>query len=66
LRWLKQSQPELASRTVLMLENQNHSAMRCFVNSSNTQCFVKPFEAAELLTLLRRILRPSVSKAAAT
>jgi two-component system NtrC family sensor kinase len=66
LRWLKQSQPDLAARVVLMLENQNHSTMRCFVNSSNTQCFVKPFEAAELLALLRRILRSGVSKTTAT
>jgi PAS domain S-box-containing protein len=66
LHWLKESQPELASRTVLMLEKENHSTPRSFVNSSNTLCFVKPFEASELLAVLRRILRPSSTRAAVT
>jgi PAS domain S-box-containing protein len=66
LRWLKESQPELASRTVLMVQNQNHSPVRSFVNSSQTLCFVKPFEASEIMAVLRRVLRPGVSKAATT
>jgi DNA-binding response OmpR family regulator len=66
LRWLKESHPELASRTVLMVQNQNHSPVRSFVNSSQTLCFVKPFEASEIMAVLRRVLRPGVSKAATT
>lgn len=65
LRWLMEAKPELASRTLLMLENQNHSTVRSFVNSSQMLCFVKPFEAAELLAVLRRVLRPTASKAVA-
>lgn len=65
LQWLKKSRPEMASRIVLMVQNENHSPLRSFVNSSQILCFVKPFEAFEIMAVLRRVLRPTVSKAAA-
>lgn len=66
LQWIRESRPELAARTVLMLPEGHGSNQRSFVNVAQIQCFVKPFEASELLAVLRRVLRASATKAATT
>ena len=62
LRWMRDLRPEFAARTVLMLPNGNDGGPRSFINAAQILCFVKPFEAAELLGVLRRVLR-SAAKA---
>ena len=56
-RWINEMRPELASRTVLVLPNASDPAMRIFVDKAKILCFVKPFEAADLLAVVRRVLR---------
>jgi PAS domain S-box-containing protein len=62
--WLKNSQPDMAPRIILMVQSENHFPLRTFVNPSQIICFVKPFEAPELLATVRRVLRPMATKAA--
>ena len=66
LHWVRESRPDLISRLVLLLPSGNNSVPRCFLNTAQIQCFVKPFEASELLAVLRRILRGNATKAATT
>ena len=56
-QWLREAQPQTATRTILMLPPTNDSSPRSFVNSEHVLCFMKPFEASELLMVLRRVLR---------
>jgi len=64
-QWLREAQPQTSTRTILMLPPSNDSTPRSFVNADHVLCFVKPFEASELLTVLRRVLR-ATAKAATT
>ncbi|HEY6349107.1 MAG TPA: ATP-binding protein [Candidatus Angelobacter sp.] len=66
LQWICESRPDLVSRTVLMLSESHKSGLRSFLNASQVLCFVKPFDASELLALVRRVLRTSAAKAATT
>jgi len=63
LGWMRESRPEVLARTVLMLPPDNDSGPRSFTDASQVQCFVKPFEASELLALLRRLMRAASTKA---
>ena len=64
MRWMRETRPEIAARTVLMLTNGVDSGSRSFINATQQLCFVKPFEAAELLGVLRRVLRSAATRAA--
>lgn len=66
LEWISESRPELLSRTVLMLPEGQSSGPRSFLNSAQILCFVKPFEASELLAVMRRVLKAGATKAATT
>lgn len=57
LRWIRESQPETAAKSVLMLPPGSDSGLRSFVNADRILCFVKPFEASVVLAVLRRVLR---------
>lgn len=56
-KWIQQSRPDLAPRTVLMLANSSDTDVRVFVYSSKILCLVKPFEVSDLLGVVRRVLR---------
>ncbi len=55
--WIEESQPELVSRTILVLSNVSDSSVRVFVDATKVMCLVKPFEVADLLAIARRMVR---------
>ncbi|MGC2695742.1 MAG: GAF domain-containing protein [Candidatus Angelobacter sp.] len=56
-RWIEQNRTELVPRTVLVLSNVSDPSVRLFVDATKILCLVKPFEVADLLAIVRRILR---------
>jgi PAS domain S-box-containing protein len=65
LHWIREKRPAMTSRVLLMLSSGNNFALRSFINAEGVLCFVKPFEASVLLTILRRVLRASSAQAGA-
>jgi two-component system NtrC family sensor kinase len=56
-RWIEQNRTELVPRTVLVLSNVSDPSVRVFVDATKILCLVKPFEVADLLAMMRRVLR---------
>ena len=56
-RHIEQERPELVARAVLVLSNVSDPAVRSFVDSTRILCLVKPFAMADLLAVVRRVIR---------
>jgi DNA-binding response OmpR family regulator len=56
-QWIARSRPQLTSKTVLVLSNVSDARVRAFVDATKILCLVKPFEVADLLAVVRRLLR---------
>ena len=63
LQWICEARPDLISRTILMLPDRRGFSQRSFVNANQVLCFVKPFEASELLSVMRRLLKTAAKAA---
>jgi two-component system NtrC family sensor kinase len=55
--WIADSRPALLTRTVLVLANVTDPGVRAFVDATKVLCLVKPFEVADMLAAVRRVLR---------
>jgi len=66
LRWIQDSQPDLAAKTVLIISDISDPGIDVFVHARRILCLVKPYEVSDLLAVVRRILRPAKSSMAQT
>ena len=58
LSWIQESQPTLVPKTVLVIGDISDPGIDVFAYAKKIVCLVKPYEVSDLLTLVRRILRP--------
>lgn len=63
--WLKEHRPEMANRIVLALSDTSEDSIRRFTESHSIPCLVKPFEVADLLSMVRRVASESAKRAGA-
>ena len=63
--WLKQHRPAMANRVVLALSHASEGETHDSIEASGTPCLVKPFEVADLLSMVRRIANRNVATAGA-
>ena len=59
LRWIQDSQRELAAKTVLVVCDVADPGVDVFTVATKILCLVRPYEVSDLLAIVRRILRPS-------
>ena len=55
-RWLLENRPELATRVVLTLSNIEDTELRVLMQARHVEYLVKPFEVAELIAAIRRVI----------
>ena len=55
--WVKTNKPELLTRIVFTLSHASEAESREFIEGRNIPCLVKPFEIADLLSIVRRVAK---------
>jgi two-component system NtrC family sensor kinase len=63
--WLKEHRPVMVGRIVLALSDTSEDSIRRFTEAHSIPCLVKPFEVADLLSMIRRVATESVKSAGA-
>ncbi|HEU5400545.1 MAG TPA: PAS domain S-box protein [Terriglobales bacterium] len=63
--WLKEHRPEMAGRIVLAVSDSSEESSRRFLESNSIPCLLKPFEVADLLSIVRRVAFESANRAGA-
>jgi PAS domain S-box-containing protein len=62
--WVKENRPELTHRIVFTLSHASEAETREFVEGSAIPCLLKPFEVADLLSIVRRVAKGRAAKTA--
>jgi two-component system NtrC family sensor kinase len=55
--WVKENKPELSTRIVFTLSHATEGESREFIEIGKIPCLVKPFEIADLLSIVRRVAK---------
>jgi CheY-like chemotaxis protein len=55
--WVAENRPELANRIIFTLSHASEAGTRDFIESRQIPCLVKPFEVADLLSIVRRVAK---------
>ncbi len=63
--WLRDHRPEMANRIILTLSDTSEDVIRQFMESYSVPCLVKPFEVADLLSIVRRVATESAKRVGA-
>jgi two-component system NtrC family sensor kinase len=62
--WVKENRPELTHRIVFTLSHASEAETREFVEGSAIPCLLKPFEVADLLSIVRRVAKGRAARTA--
>ncbi len=61
--WVKENRPELAHRILLTVSHASDNETRAFIEGRRVPCLIKPFEIADLLSMVRRVAKNGASRA---
>jgi PAS domain S-box-containing protein len=55
--WVVENRPEMSNRVVFTLSHASEAETRDFIEGKQIPCLIKPFEVADLLSIVRRVAK---------